>query len=122
MLPIDLAEAFVAAIESGDRPALERMMADDCIVHANFTGTDNDRATTLRILRWLQRNVSGFRYEIVRRHTTEDGYVQQHILRGVAPDGTEIAAPACLIVTLRDDQIVRIDEYLDSAHIRALVP
>jgi ketosteroid isomerase-like protein len=44
------------------------------------------------------------------------------VLRGIAPDGSELRAPASLIVTVKDGTITRIDEYLGSAHVRALLP
>jgi ketosteroid isomerase-like protein len=122
MVPIELADRFVAAIEQGDEATLLALLAPECTVNPNFLDTENDRDTTLRVLRWLHRNVTDFRYEIVRRSATDDGYVQQHVLHGVAPDGSPIKAPACLVVTVVDGRIVHIDEYLDSAHVRALVP
>jgi ketosteroid isomerase-like protein len=42
--------------------------------------------------------------------------VQQHVLRGVAPNGTALEIPACIVCTVRDGRIVRLEEYLDSAH------
>ncbi len=47
------------------------------------------------------------------------GYGLQE-LRGTAPDGTTIAMPACLIVTIRDGRIARIHEYLDPSAVTAL--
>ena len=54
-------------------------------------------------------------YDDIRRQVTETGYVQQHILRGTAPDGTQLAMPACLVVTIEGERITRLDEYLDPA-------
>jgi ketosteroid isomerase-like protein len=123
MVPTDLAtlaDGFFAAIEAGDFARLEALLAEDCEVHANFLDAPNDRTRTLAILRWLHDNVRDLRYDVVRRDELPDGYVQQHVLRGIAPDGSELRVPACLIVSIRDGRITRIDEYLDSAHTRAL--
>jgi ketosteroid isomerase-like protein len=123
MVPIDLvtfADGYFGAIEAGDFARIEALMADDCEVHANFLDGPNNRATTLSILRWLHRNVRDLRYDVVRREELPGGYVQQHVLRGIAPDGSELRVPACLIVSIADGRITRIDEYLDSAHVRAL--
>lgn len=49
------------------------------------------------------------------------GYIQQHVLRGTAPNGVEVAIPACLVVQLRDGLIARLDEYLDSAAVAPLI-
>jgi uncharacterized protein len=122
MVPTRLADGFFAAIEDGDAETLAALLADDVQVHANFLDAPNDRGTTLAVLGWLHRNVRGLRYEVVRRHELANGYVQEHVLHGIAPDGTALRAPACMIVTVREGRITRIDEYLDSAHVRALLP
>ena len=49
-----------------------------------------------------------------------DGFLQEHVLRGTAPDGSEIAMPACLVVTVRDGRFLRIHEYLDASQVAAL--
>ncbi len=122
MVPTLLGDGFFAAIEDGDFATLGSLLAEDLQVHANFLDTPNDRRTTLTVLRWLHANVRDLRYDVVRRDELPDGYVQQHVLRGVAPDGSELRVPACMIVTVRRGCISRIDEYLDSAHVRALRP
>lgn len=118
-----LATALFAAIEAGDIGALrERCYAPDALVWHNY----DDRAQTvdqnLRTLGWVTRNVTHLRYEDVRRQVTTTGFVQQHVLRGVAPDGTELEVPACLVVTVADERIARIDEYLDTAALGPLTP
>lgn len=41
--------------------------------------------------------------------------MQQHVLEGVLADGSPFSMPACVVVQIRDGQIVRLDEYLDPA-------
>ena len=69
----------------------------------------------LRVLGWIHRVLPQRRYCIVRREAFPGGYVQQHVLEAKLPDGTEWRLPACLIVTVKDGRIARLDEYLDSA-------
>ncbi|HEX3922748.1 MAG TPA: LLM class flavin-dependent oxidoreductase [Streptosporangiaceae bacterium] len=40
--------------------------------------------------------VSGLRYDIVRRAVLPDGVLQQHVLRGSLPDGTEVELHAAM--------------------------
>jgi uncharacterized protein len=117
---VKFADGFFDAIEAGDIDTLDALLADDFEVHANFLDAPNDRGTTLAVLRWLHSNVEDLRYDVVQRDGLPSGYVQQHVLRGTAPDGSKLCVPACMIVTVRDDHIARIAEYLDSAHVRAL--
>ena len=66
--------------------------------------------------------MSGLRYDIVRRVPARDGVLQQHVLRGRLPDGTDVELHAAMYLQVRDGHITRIEEYLDSgkrASIRA---
>ena len=72
------------------------------------------------MLAWVSSNVGGLRYEDVRRVPLDDGFVQQHVLRGTAPDGSPLEVPAMLRVFVNGGQIERIDEYLDTAQVVAL--
>jgi ketosteroid isomerase-like protein len=46
--------------------------------------------------------------------------VQQHVLRGTAPNGKPLEVPACIVFTVRGGRVARLDEYLDTAQIAAL--
>lgn len=118
-------DAFFMALESGDVEAMDALYADDLVVWTNLTKVDAARAPSLKLVAWLSRKVADLRYEIVARHdiTLPDGaagLVQQHVLTGRAPDGTELRAPACLVIAVRDGKITRIDEYLDGSDVAAL--
>jgi ketosteroid isomerase-like protein len=67
------------------------------------------------VLAGMHRAISGLRYDIVRRVATADGVLQQHVLRGRLPDGTEAELHAAMYLQVRDGHITRIEEYLDSA-------
>jgi ketosteroid isomerase-like protein len=58
--------------------------------------------------------VSGLHYEIIRRVPAPDGVLQQHILRGQLPDGSDVALHAAMYLQVRDGHVTRIEEYLDS--------
>jgi uncharacterized protein len=44
----------------------------------------------------------------------------RHVLRGLLPDGTEVALHAAMYLRVRDGRITRIEEYLDSAQRAAI--
>ncbi len=113
---LELAERLLAAIVAADFEAVRGVYAPDAVVWHNYDGIAQSLDENLRVLRWVVRNVSELRYEDVRRLRTPEGFVQQHVLRCKALDGTAIAIPACLIGTVRDGRIVRLEEYFDSAH------
>jgi ketosteroid isomerase-like protein len=110
-----LADKLFAAIEANDLEMLTR----EVVVWHNNDEHEQLLDENLRVLNWLHRKVSEKRYEDVRRQATQFGFVEQHVLRGIAPGGGQLNVLACLVVTIEGERIVRIDEYLDSA---ALAP
>jgi uncharacterized protein len=118
-------EAFFAALESGDIDAMDALYAEDLVVWTNLTKADAARAPSLKLVAWLSRKVQNLHYEIIARHDItlpdgSEGLVQQHVLTGRAPDGTELRAPACLVIAVRNGKITRIDEYLNGADVESL--
>lgn len=120
---LSLADRLFAAIEAGDLDAIASCWADDVVVWTNFGGA-RDRDTSLKVLRWLVGRMPDLRYEVTRREAIADGFLQQHVLRGTAPDGTAVEMPACIVATTAatpsGHRITRIDEYLDPAATAAL--
>ena len=60
------------------------------------------------------------RYEDIRVQPTPTGFVQQHVLCCRSATGVEVRAHACLVATVEDGRIRRLDEYLDAAAIAPL--
>ncbi|MGW4032661.1 nuclear transport factor 2 family protein [Streptomyces sp. NPDC004838] len=118
-----LADRFLRAVERGDVETVRNTVyTPDTVIWHNTTNREIGPEDNYRVLRWLSGLLTDMRYEEERRHETADGFVQQHVLRGTVPDGSSIEVRACLVATVRDDRIVRLDEYLDSAASRALDP
>jgi ketosteroid isomerase-like protein len=115
-----LADRFVTALETDDVDALREMYAPEVTVWHNFDQLEQDRDQSLATLAWVSRKLPGRRYEEIRRVVTPDGYIQQHVLRGTAPDGTKLEVPAVLRVYCDGEHITRVEEYLDTAQTAAL--
>lgn len=109
-----VATDFFAAIEAGDVDALRELYSVDAIVWHNYDGIEQGAEQNLAVLRWLVRNVANRRYEEVRRLVVDDGFVQQHVLRGDAALG-RLEVPAMMRVWVGNGRVTRIDEYLDPA-------
>ena len=121
MTSIDaLATSLFAAIEGGDIEAVRAIYAPDAVIWHNTDGLEQDVDTNLRVLRWVVRNISERRYGDIRRVVLDDGFVQQHVLNGVGPNGRAFSLPAMLRVWVSDGRVTRLDEYLDSAHVAAM--
>ena len=106
---------FFAALEAGDIATLREIYAPDAVIWHNDDLIEQPVEENLKVLQGLHRAVSGLRYDIVRRVAAPDGVLQQHVLRGSLPDGTEVELHAAMYLQVRDGHVTRIEEYLDSA-------
>jgi ketosteroid isomerase-like protein len=108
--PIDL--LFDALCRGDVARAREAMCADARIWH----GFDRVALTVDELLGQWGGLIAGTRTRFVtdvKRQPVEGGYVQQHLFVVEQTDGRRIAWPVCIVVTIRDARIARIDEYMD---------
>jgi uncharacterized protein len=115
-----LGKRLFEAIETADIDALRDIYAPDVAIWHNFDQAEQGRDDNLRLLGWLSSHVTELRYTEIRRVVIDDGFVQQHVLRGTAPNGTALEVPAMLRVFCKDGRVTRIEEYLDTAQVAAL--
>ena len=118
--PLAVADRLFAAIQAGDVEGVRAVYAPDIEVWHNFDKLNQTADENLRVLAWMVRKVKDRRYEDVRRHETPDGFAQQHVLRGIAPNGEVLDMPAAVFCTVKDGRITRLEEYLDPAQAAAL--
>ena len=112
---MELVIRFFAALEAGDIGTLREIYAPDAVIWHNDDLVEQPVEDNLKVLQGLHRAVSGLHYNIVRRAATDDGVLQQHVLRGRLPNGAEVELHAAMYLQVRDGHITRIEEYLDSA-------
>ncbi|MEP6659095.1 MAG: nuclear transport factor 2 family protein [Acidimicrobiales bacterium] len=115
-----LASAFFEAVEAGDLDKIRSIYAPDVVVWHNYDKRAQTLEENLRVLKWMVANVSDRRYEDIRRLVVDDGFVQQHVLTGIAPSGARLDVPAMMRVWVSEGCVTRIDEYLDSAQVSVL--
>jgi ketosteroid isomerase-like protein len=112
-----LAKRFFDAVENGDIETLYGCYAPDAKIWHNTDDTEQTRDDNARTLRGFVRHVSNRVYAERRLHVFEGGFVQQHELRGVRPDGVAVRLTACIVCAVEDGRITRLDEYFDSAQV-----
>ncbi|MGL4542954.1 MAG: nuclear transport factor 2 family protein [Polymorphobacter sp.] len=115
-----LAEKFLGAIESGDTATVRACYAPDAEIWHNNDGVTQSVEQNMAVLEWFIAKLPDRHYRLVRRVALPDGFLQQHVLEATLPDGTRWEMPACVIVRIANGRITRLDEYLDSAHTKAL--
>jgi len=118
---ISVAERFFAAIEAGDAEAARDLYAPDAEIWHNTDGITMRPEDNLKTLAWMGRNLPDLQYTQVRRSATEDGFVQQHVLVATNRAGQRIEVPACIVIVIEDGRITRLDEYLDSMSVAAIM-
>ncbi len=112
----DIANRFFAAVEAGDLETVTSFYHPDVRIWHSRDEADTDIHQSRELLQLFFSRVSNRRYEIVRRHFFDGGFVQEHVTHGVMADGSAMRLPVCFLCHLDDDgRIVRIAEYLDSS-------
>ena len=114
-----LASRLFATVAAGDIEAVRGMYAPGAVIWLNASGTQTVEEN-LALLAQAARLIEGFRYEDVRRQITADGFIEQHVLCGRTAGGTELRVPSCIVCTVHEGRITRLEEYLDSAHLAPL--
>jgi ketosteroid isomerase-like protein len=117
---LEVAEKLFAAIQRADIEGVRAIYAPDAEIWHNHDGVTQNPSQNLAVLTWVVQNIKQLRYEDVRLSATDTGFVQQHVLRGVAPNGKSLELPACLVCRVERGRITRLDEYLDSAQLAVL--
>src|SRR5271165_2895234 len=117
---VGFVKAFFDAIEAGDIEAVRASYAPGAVIWHNTDERETTREENLAVLAGFVKHTRSRRYENRRVQQFPGGFVQQHDLKIVRPDGVELSLPACIVCKVEDGRIVRLDEYLDSAHVEQL--
>lgn len=113
-------DRMMAAIEHNDPDEMGRVTADDMTVWHNFDGLVQTREDNLALLGGLGL-VGRPRYRVLARVAAGDRVIQRHELTVTTWDGTtDYRLDVALFVTVRDDRIVAVEEYIDSAQVARL--
>jgi ketosteroid isomerase-like protein len=123
MTPVEmeaLADRLMGAIEAGDIEAIRTCYAPGVRIWHNFDEIEQTLEDNLKVMHWMARHLLDKKYTIQSRRYFADGWVQQHVLTGVTPSGAAFRMPACLICTVADDRIIRLEEYLDTGQTAVL--
>ena len=115
-----LADRFIEALMAGDEATVRECYADDAVIWHNFDGTEQTVDDNVASLHWLRRIMDNMSYTEIRRTPITGGVLQQHVLSG-SIGGDAVAVPACVILKIEDDRIIRLEEYLDPTPITSRV-
>jgi ketosteroid isomerase-like protein len=115
----ELCETFFDAYQDRRVDILERVLADDCIIWHNVFGKETTKQHNLSHFHDSYRGQRRRTYDDRIVNTFHDGFVIQYQLGGVQHSGHRGSLWICIVATVRDGQITRIDEYMDSGRFAA---
>ena len=109
---LQLADAFFAAVASGDIDAVSSFYRDDVTVWHNYDEIDQTKAENLATLGSIPERYDSFGYAEARVVALPDGFIRQHVIQA-SRGGKDARVPAILRVFVDGDKIHRIEEYFD---------
>ena len=110
-----LVDRFLVAIETGDVETVLSIYAENARIWHNYDQLVVSAKDNSRQIKWFTSRLAGMKYTEIRRIAFPGGVIQQHVLRGTAPNGQAVAVFAMLRIDIVDGRIVGLDEYLDPA-------
>ena len=110
----EFAAHFVDAVQRGDAEAMRACYAPDGVIWYNTNG-EQSLDDNVKTLNWFVQTLPDRKYTVQRREVIPNGFMQQHILSATLPNGEAWQMDACVVVSLENGKIKRLDEYLDSA-------
>jgi ketosteroid isomerase-like protein len=118
---LDLAKSLLDSVERGDVETMVTFFAPGATIWHNFDELDVTVEQTAGFMQAILTKVTGVRYEERRCSVTQTGFVHQHLFTAQRnDDGFRVRIPACMLASIEDGRITRIEEYMDSAHLAEL--
>jgi uncharacterized protein len=116
-----LADRMARAYELNDAEGIVACYTPDARIWHNIDEVEQTVDDQVSVTSWLHEHLANVRYEVISRRYFDGGYVQQYVMHGTLVDGGEaFRMPVCMNVRVRDGRVARLDEYLDSAHLKPL--
>jgi ketosteroid isomerase-like protein len=110
----EFVRAFSHALETGDADALVGHLAPESIVWHNHDRQEVDAVTNMQGVGVLAKMVRDLKLDVLRVAPTPDGFVMQFVMRGiVTANGKPFEMQNCIVVSMIDGKVTRIDEYVD---------
>lgn len=115
-----IAEALFAALAAQDDQTVRSLCSPALRLRQNH-GPAMSLDALLAMNRAVGRIVRDVRYSDAVRSATATGFVEEHVLRGLLPDGSALALVVCVTADIENGTIVDVREYFDSAAAKGLL-
>jgi ketosteroid isomerase-like protein len=115
-----LATRFMQALDVADADAVREIYSPGARIWHNFDNKVQSVEENIKSMHWLHSKLSNVDYDIQKQFVIEDGFLQEHILRGTLASGEPFALHACAICKVEGGRITELREYLDTAEAKPL--
>ena len=115
----ELGRRLFDAIVAGDSGAMKSVCAVDFAGRQNG-GPAMDCDGLITFARAAAGVVEDFRYTNIVAADTATGFVEEHDVCGVLPDGSALEMRVCVVATVDGNEIKELREYADSFQARGL--
>jgi len=119
---LQIAEQLFKCIEAKQVDGVAALYHDDVEVWHNFDNAVQSKTDNLKVLTGLTQTIPQLHYEVLERHVIGNRVIQRHNLHCRIAGDNEVVIPASIFITVVDEKIKRIDEYLDTAQASKLRP
>ena len=116
----EICETLFKAFAKSDFDTVRKVCSPQLQAYQN-NGPAMDLDTLLGFTAAVLSVVNDFRYEKAIRSATDTGFVEEHLVRGTLPDGTELNLSACVVGEVVKGQITQLREYVDSTAAQGLI-
>lgn len=120
MVSTEVCESLFTALSAGDFETVRYLCSPELHASQN-NGPAMNLETLLDFTAAVLGVVEHFRYENAIRSGTESGFVEEHLVRGTLPDGSELNLAACVVGEIQDGKVTYLREYVDSAQASGLI-
>ncbi len=118
---LNVADRFTKILASRDAQALNDIYSDDVVIWHNTTNANQSKEENISLMKNIFTLLSEFGYHDITRLPTPEGFVQYHTAKLIFKDGTPVGdAYACIVVTVKNDRISELHEFLDASQQKKL--
>jgi ketosteroid isomerase-like protein len=115
-----IAETLFAALAAQDEATVRELCSPTLRLRQN-NGPAMNLEALLAMNRAVGRVVRDVRYCDAVRSSTASGFVEEHTLRGILPDGSALELAVCAVADFENGTITEVREYFDSAAAKGLL-